>query len=150
MDPQTGAIAEKDFERALKELEQGNVLAALACLEHALQIWDDPRWYSRLGFCIAKERGMVTKALQLCRAAIAHEPENPVHYLYLGKVHLISGNSIEALQVFREGMAQGGNPELEQLLDEIGTRKSPVLPFLSRENRLNKFLGIILRRLGVR
>ncbi len=150
MDPQTGAIAAKDFERALKELEQGNTLAALACMENALSIWDDPRWYSRLGFCVAKERGLVTQALQLCRTALEHEVENPIHYLYLGKVHLIAGNTVEALQAFRQGMAQGGDPEIERLLNEVGTRKPPVLPFLPRENWLNKYLGILLRRLGLR
>jgi len=150
MDPQTGAIAAKDFERALKELEQGNVLAALACLENALSIWDDPRWYSRLGFCVAKERGLVTQALQLCRTAVEHEPENPVHYLYLGKVHLITGNTVEALQVFRQGMAQGRDPEIERLLEEIGTRRAPVLPFFARESWVNKYLGILLGRLGLR
>src|ERR1700752_2117357 len=107
MVPQSGSIAEKDFERALKELGEGNVLAALACLEKALKTWDDPRWYACLGFCIAKERGQVTQGLQLCRTAIAHEPENPFHYLYLSKVHLVAGHKDEALQTLRQGMALG-------------------------------------------
>lgn len=150
MDPQSGAIAQKDFERALKELGEGNVLAALACLEKALKVWDDPAWYSCLGYCIAKERGHVTQAFELCRTSIERDPENPVHYLYLGKVHLVAGNKEEALQVLRQGMTQGGNPEISLLLDTLGTRKPPVLPFLSRDNPLNKYLGIIRSRLGVR
>ena len=112
MDPETGAIAQKDFVRAQQELDQNNVLSALACLERALSIWDDPLWHSRLGFCVAKQRGQLTRAFELCRSAIENDPCNPLHYLYLGKVHLVAGNAFEALQAFRQGMECGGSPEL--------------------------------------
>jgi tetratricopeptide (TPR) repeat protein len=150
MDPESAAIAQREFDRAQLELDQNNVLAALACLERALGIWDDPVWHSRLGFCIAKQRGQITRAFELCRGAIEHDPDNPLHYLYLGKVYLIAGNASEALQSLRQGMILGGSRELEQLLDAIGTRKTPVLPFLSRDNLLNKYLGIVLARFGLR
>lgn len=150
MDPETGAIAQREFDRAQRELDQNNVLAALACLERALSIWNDPLWHSRLGFCLAKQRGQIKQALELCSASIQHDPENSLHYLYLGKVHLLAGNTNEALQAFRQGMMQGGSPELEKMLDALGTRKSPVISFLSRNNILNKFLGIVFGRLGLR
>lgn len=150
MDPETGAIAQKEFDRAQKELDQDNVLAALACLERALSIWDDPLWHSRLGFCIAKQRGQIIRALELCHVTIEQDSNNPLHYFYLGKIHLIAGNTFDAIQAFRQGMVLGGGPEFERMLDVIGTRKSPVIPFLSRDNVLNKYLGIILGRLGLR
>ena len=150
MDPESEAVAEKDFQRALKELREENVLAALACLERALKIRDDPGWYSCLGFCIAKERGHVTHAFELCHKAIEHEPENPIHYLYLGKVHLVAGQKIEAIQALRQGMSNGTVPDIERLLVAIGTRKPPVISFLSRDNLVNKCLGIIMNRLGLR
>jgi tetratricopeptide (TPR) repeat protein len=125
MDPETGAVAQKEFDRAQRELDQNN-------------------------FCIAKQRGHLTRAFELCRGAIEHDPDNPLHYLYLGKVYLVAGNTLEALQNFRQGMILGGSPELERMLDSIGTRKRPVIFFLSRDNLLNKFLGIILGRLGLR
>jgi len=150
MDPETGAIAQREFDRAQLELDQNNILAALACLERALSIWDDPLWYSRLGFCIAKQRGQITRAFELCRTAIEHDPGNPLHYLYLGKINLIAGKTPEAIQAFRQGMIIGGSPELERMLNVIGTRKSPVISFLSRDNFLNKYLGIISGRLGLR
>jgi tetratricopeptide (TPR) repeat protein len=150
MDPETGAMAQKKFDRAQQELDRNNVLAALACLEQALSIWNDPVWHSRLGFCIAKQRGQLTKGFELCRSAIDHDPGNPLHYLYLGKVYLIAGKTYEALQAFRQGMIHGDSPELERMLDTIGTRKSPVISFLSRDNLLNKCMGIILARFGLR
>ena len=106
------------------ELDRGNILAALACLERALAIWDDPLWHSRLGFCIAKERGHLTRAFELCRSSIEHDPKNPIHYLYLGKVHQIAANQYEALQALRQGMTLGGTPEIEQVLDSHGRSKT--------------------------
>jgi tetratricopeptide (TPR) repeat protein len=150
MDPQTGAQAQKDFDQAQHELDHGNVLAALACLERALAIWDDPLWYSRLGYCVAKERGHLTRAFELCQSAIAHDPKNPVHYLYLGKVHQIAANQYEALQALRQGMTLGTLPQIESALAILGTRKKPVIPAFSRSNPLNKYLGIIMTRLGLR
>lgn len=150
MNPQPGIIAKKEFEQAQRELDLGNVLAALACLERALAIWDDPLWYSRLGFCVAKERGHLTQAFELCRSAIAHDPKNPIHHLYLSKVHLIAGNQLEALHALRQGMVLGGLPEIEKTLTAIGTRKTPVISALSRDSLLNKYLGIIMARFGLR
>jgi tetratricopeptide (TPR) repeat protein len=150
MDPQTGALAQKEFEQAQRELDRSNVLAALGCLERALAVWDDPLWYSRLGFCVAKERGHLTQAYELCRSAIAHDPKNPLHYLYLGKVQLIAGNLYDALQTLRQGMALGGLPEIEKTLASIGTRRPPVIASLSRDTLVNKYLGILLGRLGMR
>jgi tetratricopeptide (TPR) repeat protein len=150
MDPQSGIRAQTEFEQAQRELDRGNILAALACLERALVIWDDPLWHSRLGFCIAKERGHLTRAFELCRSSIERDPKNPIHYLYLGKVHQIAANQYEALQVLRQGMTLGGTPEIQQVLDTMGVRKPPAIPALSRRNPLNKYLGKILVRMRLR
>jgi len=50
----------------------------------------------------------------------------------------------------RQGMTLGGLPEIERMLAAIGTRRPPVIPALSRDSLLNKYLGIILGRLGLR
>lgn len=150
MDPETGAFAQREFDQAQLELDRNNILAALACLERALSIWDDPLWHSRLGYCIAKERGQLTRGFELCQHAIAQDPENPIHYLYLGKTYLLTGNTQEALLTFRQGLTHGHDPEIERALNGIGTRKPPVLSFLSRDSFLNKYLGIIFSRLGLR
>jgi len=150
MEPEFVIHADKEFQKARKELDEGNVLAALACLERALKVDDDIRWHSCFGFCIAKERGHVTRGLELCRSALAHDPENTDHYLYLGKVFLVAGNKVDALKILRQGLQKGSNPEIMQLLTVIGTRKTPVIAALSRDNLLNKWLGFIMNRLGLR
>jgi len=144
------AEAEKEFLKGLKALQERNSLAALSCFEKAAGFGTRPVYSSYFGFSIAKERGQVQKGMLLCREAIEKEPENSAHYLNLGRIHLAAKNKQDALRVLREGLAHGPNNEIIALLDSIGTRKPPVLPFLDRDNPLNKYLGKILGRLGLR
>jgi Tfp pilus assembly protein PilF len=134
----------------MNALAAGETTSALALLERALKLGDNRSWHSYLGYCIAKERGQVKKGSDLCIASMEQEPENPVHYLNLAKVHLVAGRKPEALGVLREVMSRGGSKEILALLGEIGTRKPPVLHFLPRGNPLNKLLGLMLERLRLR
>jgi predicted Zn-dependent protease len=138
------------FGRAQRAIAMDNTVAGLACLEKALTLEDNKGWYSCLGYCVAKERGQVSRGAELCLVSLEHEPNNPLHHLNLGKIHLISGSRAEALRVFREGMSRGGSTELIEILNEFGKRKPVIIPFLSRANPLNKFLGLFLRRIGLR
>ena len=141
---------EKLFSRALEALSQGETTSALALLERALKQGDNPSWHSYLGYCIAKERGQVKKGSDLCQACLKQEPENPDHYLNLARVHIIAGQKSEALATLRKGMSAGGSSEILALLGQLGTRKPSVLAFLSRDNPLNKWLGMFFNRLGLR
>lgn len=142
--------AERLFERALDALAAGETPSALALIERALKQRDNPSWYSYLGYCIAKERGQVKKGSDLCSVALLAEPHNPAHYLNLAKVHIVAGQKSQALDLLRQGMAAGGNDEIASLLGQLGNRKPPVLTFLSRDHILNKYLGMILHRIGLR
>lgn len=142
--------ARQEFARGCAALDEGNSVAALAFLEKALALNDNPSWYSFLGYCIAKERGQFKKGTDLCQAAILHEPDNPVHYLHLGKVHLLAKQKQEALRVFREGMGVGGDEKIQQELERLGMRRPVVFPFLGRRHPLNRYLGQFLVRMGLR
>jgi tetratricopeptide (TPR) repeat protein len=144
------AVAEKEFSRGLKVLAEGNSPAALTCFEKACGLGSSPSYSSYFGFCVARERGQVQRGILLCKAALQKEPGNPVHYLNLGRIHLAGGDKLEAIRVFRDGLGHGSNREIIGLLDAIGTRKSPVIPSLGRDNPLNKFMGKLLGRLGYR
>jgi tetratricopeptide (TPR) repeat protein len=139
-----------EFESALDELASGRVLPALAHLEKALELLDNPSWYSYLGYCIAKQRGQLKKGIDLCHVSLGLEPEVSAHYLNLGKIYLLTGNKPEALNVLRNGMLKGKNKEIQRLLDDIGMRKPPVIASLSRNNLLNRYLGILFNKFGLR
>lgn len=142
--------AEREFARGLRFLQEGNAVAGLTCFEKASSLVARPEYFSYLGFCIAKERGQVQKGMLLCSEAVEKEPENGIHYLNLGRIYLTAGNKQEAIRVLRKGLAYGPNPEISGLLDAIGTRNPVIFSFLGRQHPVNKYLGILLRKLGLR
>ncbi len=142
--------AQKEFSLGMAALDSGDTLTALMHLERALRLQDNPGWYSYLGYCIAKERGQHRKGVELCQDSLAQEPDNPGHYYNLGRIYLNSGDKTEALRVLREGMTMGGSFEILRLLETLGQRKPPLFPSLSRTNPLNRYLGMLLNRLGLR
>jgi predicted Zn-dependent protease len=148
--PDMADEAEKLFAQALEALDEEDAITALGLLERALKLRDNVGWRSWLGFCIARERGQHRRGLELCQESLAAEPDQPAHYLNLGRVHLIVGDKAAALRVMREGMTKGEYPPLTRMLERLGSRRRPVFPSLSRTNPINKYLGILLSRLGAR
>jgi len=140
----------KLFDKGIEALTKGNIIYALSCFEKAIKIEENPLISSFLAFCIAKERGQVQKAISLCEDAIKKEPDNSFHYLNLGKIYLLEKKKAEAINIFRQGLHYEENQQIVDELDKLGTRKPPVIPFLKRNNFVNKYLGIILRRLKLR
>lgn len=144
------AEAEREFHQAVAALEHDDTVSALAHLEKGLRIHNHPAMHSHLGYCIARERGQSRKGIELCTAALALEPENPAHYLNLGKIHILRKDKDEAIRVLRQGVAFGSPPEIVRMLAELGSRKPPIFPRLKRSNPLNRFLGLLFSRLGLR
>ena len=144
--------AEEIYNLGREAIKRGKTLEALSFFEKALRIEpENPRLQSYLGLCIAYERGKIKEAISLCEKAIQAEPENVENYCNLGKVYLKAKLKAKAIEVFRTGLAiDNKNPEIIAELQSLGIRKKPVIPSLPRKNILNKCLGFILSRLGLR
>jgi len=138
------------FKKGLESLARNEWTAALACFEKAAGLLNIPIHNSFLALCIARQRGQTKKALALCRETLEAEPDNSILYLNMGKIYLMQGKTEEAIEILRKGLTQGTNEQIIAELGRIGTRRPPPLSFLSRDNPLNKYLGIILSRLGLR
>ncbi len=138
------------FDKGKEALDEGNILSALTYLEKASKIEDDPSIDSSLAFCIAKERGHFQRAISLCAGAIEADPQSSSHYLNLGRIYLLEKKKKEAIDIFREGLHYEENREIINELCRLGTRRPSVIPFLKRNNVVNKYLGIILSRLRLR
>jgi len=138
------------IDKGREALARGDTLSALAFFEKALGTEDDPSARSYLAFCMAKERGLLTKGISWCEESLGREPENAVHYLNLGRIYLLMKKREEAIRNFREGLKYGSNEEIADELHRLGIRSSPVLSFLKRSNPLNKYLGILLKMLRLR
>jgi len=136
--------------KGLAEIERGNTLVALVHFEDAARQDDSPLVRSHLAFCMAKERRQMHKAATLCNEALQEEPGNPVHYLNLGRIYLLAGQKNRAIQTWRRGLRIGRNPQITLELRKLGLRKPPVLQTLGREHPLNKYLGVMLKKMGMR
>jgi len=138
------------FTKGIKALDRGEWPVALSCFENAARLNDTPTHNSFLALCIARERGQHKKAVTLCTEALEAEPDNSVLYLNLGKVHLLQKERDEAIRIFRQGLGRETNAQIIAELDKLGSRRPPPLSFLKRDNPLNRYLGIILTKLGLR
>jgi len=138
------------YNKGIEHLSQGKTLSALSCFENALKKEDSPSIWSYYAFCIAKERGQIKKAMLLCKEALEEEPDNSVHYLNLGRIYLFTRKKAEAITILREGLNHETNEQIIKELDNLVPRKPPVIPFIHRDNPINKYLGIILKALRLR
>jgi hypothetical protein len=136
--------------KGMAALENDHTHLALVCFGRAAEIEKSPTVCSGLGYCLAAVRGEVEKGTALCREAIAREPANVFHYRNLGSVLLLAGKNYEAIEVFRSGLRIKKDAVIIRQLDSLGTRKPPIIKFLSRQHFLNRSLGLILNRLGFR
>lgn len=142
--------AEETFRKGLDALENGHIYLALACFEQAAAVERTPLHCSYLAYCLAKVRAHFPEAVDLCREALEKDPDNVVHYLNLGRIYLISGEKNKALEVLRQGLRCSDNEAVLRELTLLGERKNPLFPSLGRKHPLNRYLGLILKRLGIR
>lgn len=144
------AEPDKLYARGLTALASDDTLSALVLFEKASQLDSNPASISYFAFCLAKERGQYKRAVCLCKEALEKDAENPIHYLNLGRIHVLMGSKSEAIKIFRNGLTFGQNTDIALHLEKLGARKKPILPFLARGNPINKFLGIVFSKLGIR
>lgn len=147
-------MSDMDFKKLVSKGEEavnrGDTVSALSFFERASSLQDTPLCRSYLAFCIAKERGQYKKAISLCEEAIKEEPAKPVLYLNLGRIYLLLHQKDEAMRVFREGLHFEEDKHLVDELIKLGMRKPLIFPFLKRSNPINRYLGLLLTRLGLR
>jgi len=142
-------------------IRKKNKAGALALLEDALDVYpDDPFLLSYHGCLDAIVNANYTEGVDTCRRAFRMLKEkvpfgeeflSPVLYLNLGRAYLAAGNKRQAVRAFRKGLdIDSDNTELLWEMQELGMRKRPVVPILKRSNPINKYIGMLLHRLGAR
>ncbi|MEJ2695808.1 MAG: tetratricopeptide repeat protein, partial [Candidatus Sulfobium sp.] len=73
----------------------------------------------------------------------------PLFYLNLGRAYLEANKKRDAITAFEKGLLN--DPENHDLLSELrklGTRRKAPVPFIKRSNPINKYIGMLLHRLG--
>lgn len=100
--------------------------------------------YSYLGYGIALRQQRIQEGVRLCQHAVKLGFFQVENYLNLARTLMLAGQRRAAVRALGEGLKiEPDNAQLLELQREIGLRKRPVLPFLSRSNPLNLVLGKI-------
>jgi hypothetical protein len=105
-------------------------------------------FFSTLGYGIARYQNRPDEGLKLCRHAVKIQFYEPSNYVFWARTALLCQNRGDAVKAVRGGLkVDSQNQELQELQSELGIRRGPVLPFLSRSNPLNQILGKIRSRI---
>jgi dihydrofolate reductase len=145
-----GADAEELRRKGVEALQRKLYFLARSCFEQALSHGDNAEVASLLAFAMAQSGTDRLKAVQLAEKALQSEPDNLIFHLNLGRVQILAGSKDSGLKTLRKGMQLGGGKEFIAELTKWGTRVPPPIPSLSRNHPLNKYLGILMHRLGLR
>lgn len=91
------------------------------------------------------------KALDMLndRSPVSKEIFFPTFYLNLGRAYIVAGKKQDAIEAFQKGLSYDEeNKDLLWEARKLGMRKNPVIPYLKRTNPINKYIGMILHKLG--
>lgn len=117
----------------------------LMCLDGYLTALAERRYRDGINLC--------HEAISLYskKAGIGKEFFLPFFYLYLGRTYLVAGNKRLAVDSFFKILRiNNENREALKELSILGIRQRPVIPFLKRNNPINKYLGILRARLSLK
>jgi tetratricopeptide (TPR) repeat protein len=148
--PMSNVKAEELYTMGMEALKSGNTGTASEFLEKAVRLERNPLYCSSLAFCLAKEKRDFKQSVSLCKEAIKKDPKNSIHFLYLGRIHILANQKKDALRILNMGLRYEENKEIIAELQNFGRRRPPVIPFLERGNPLNKYLGKLLYKQRVR
>ena len=118
--------------------------------EHNSASTETPEMISLMGYSLAKQSGQLKEGISLCEKAISLNPNQPEHYLNLGRIYLLANKRERAIKAFKVGLRVRKDPRIIHELRSMGVRKSPVLSSLPREHPINKFAGKMLALLKLR
>jgi len=146
------------FDAAKKLLAIKNNRQALKILKEAFEEFpQDPFIMSYYGYMLATVEKKHPGGIKLCQKALEelNTPATPrdkslsaALYLNLGKTYLAAGQKKAAMTAFSNGLKiDRANHDLLWELKKLGTRKKPPIPFLSRKNPINKYMGLLISKL---
>lgn len=102
--------------------------------------------FSFYGLCLAKERRRYAEAVEYCNISLKYHMLDPEHRYNLAVVFLERNERAKAVETLNSGLRlRPDDTKINDVFDQIGRRKPPVIPFLPRSNPLNIWLGKKLR-----
>ena len=140
----------KAMARGIMLLKKGHTVDAVFIFEEIIEkVGKNSAAYSLLGLSMAKAKVEIKKAERYCIEAIKMQPSKADYYNNLAELYLVIRKRNKAVMVLEKGAKICKNKK--PLLDKwrrLGMRKSPPLPFLSRSNPVNKYLGLTRKKIS--
>jgi tetratricopeptide (TPR) repeat protein len=97
------------------------------------------------------QTGKLKQGIEICSAALSHARSNASLHINLARLYVLAGARRKAIDAIERGLrACPRHPGLSRLRDEIGVRRRPVIPLLSRNHPANVALGRLRHRLASR
>ncbi len=143
-------LSENAFEKGMESVSRGDYMEALAYFEASIDLTQGSRglppmrYLSYYGLCLAMASNRLKEAREICERAVEAEFYNPELYLNLGRVYLEYGDRQRAFSTFVRGLQLNRrHMGLIKQIRGLGFRRRPVLGFLSRQNPVNRLLGLL-------
>jgi Flp pilus assembly protein TadD len=142
-------VALTEFKQGVKMLREAHPNRALLHFRNAADLEkNNPYFLSFVGVSLARAERQWEPALKLCETALSMKRTEVQLYLNLAEIYMSAGRREEALMTLDRARASlGHNARIQKARMKLGSRRSPALPFLNRENMLNRFLGILRHRI---
>lgn len=144
----------EEFKQGVNALKNGYPQKAVVHLRTAFESKKhNPFYLSFLGLAIARAERKWEQAAELCEIAVQLRRNESQFHLNLAEVYASAGRRDKALDTLDAALALFGEDErLKRARSRVEQRRSPMLPFLTRDHFLNRTLGKLrhrtLRRLG--
>lgn len=132
------------YERLTKRAELKSADASAPTGTAALKDVVPAQALAYYGLCLGHSLGNYQEGARFIQIAIHNEPMVGQHYLILAKLWRHARNRRKLVDAIERGLeASPRYFPLRRLAQEVGLRHPPIVPFLSRDNALNKALGRI-------
>jgi Flp pilus assembly protein TadD len=148
------ADAVTEFKEGLALLRNNYAHKAMPYFTRALELdKTNPFYISYLGVAMAAADRKWDEAEDLCTQALKMRRTQPELYLNLADVYRLAGKRQDQIDTLFQGLHMTKrDARIAQILNRYGFRRPPVIPFLERNNFLNRELGKlryrVLRSLG--
>lgn len=144
----TESIALTEFKQGMRLLRDAQPDNALEHFRNAANLEQkNPYFISFTGVALARSQRKWDAAAKLCELALGMKRTEVQLHLNLAQVYSSAGRREEALITLERAQASlGPHPRIQQERQKLGRRRSPALPFLDRQNFLNRYLGLFRHR----
>jgi tetratricopeptide (TPR) repeat protein len=138
------------FKQGVQLLKGGYPQRALVELRRCVEIESaNPYYLSFLGLAIARAERKWAEATKLCETALQMKRKELQLHLNMAEVYASAGHRESAIDTLDRAIESfGPDARLVKARSRIEKRRSPILPFLPRQNALNVSLGKLRHRVS--